>query len=74
MLDELVEPLAVWELGLLPPERVPEVAVDALKRGCGLTEIAVLAGMDRPLRRDVEDELGDLLRRVGWRVRRTRRR
>lgn len=66
MLDDLVEPLAEWELGMLGPERVPELVVAALERGCELREVAVLAGLERPLRADVEEELGDLLRRVRW--------
>jgi hypothetical protein len=66
MLDELVEPLAEWELESLAPERVPALAVAALERGCELPEIAVLAGLDRPLHADIEDEVVALLRRIGW--------
>lgn len=66
MLDDLVEPLAEWELGVLWPEEVPGLAVAALERGCELREVAVLAGLERPVRADVDEELGDLLRRIGW--------
>jgi hypothetical protein len=66
MLEELVEPLAEWHLELLTPERVPGLAVAALERGCELPEIAVLAGLEKPLRADVEDEVAALLRRLGW--------
>jgi hypothetical protein len=65
MVDELVLPLAEWELGLLAPECVPEPAVAALERGCEANEVAVLAGLNRPLRGEVEAELAGLLRRVG---------
>lgn len=66
MLEELIEPLAEWELGALAPEAVPALAVAALERGCELPEVAVLAGFERPLHADVEDEVRDLLRRIGW--------
>jgi hypothetical protein len=65
-LDELRAALARWDLGLLAPESVPALAVAALGRGCAVPEIAVLAGLRAPLRADIEDELPDLLRRVGW--------
>jgi hypothetical protein len=66
MLDDLVEPLAEWELEVLAPEQVPALAVAALERGCDLREVTVLAGLERPLRADVDEEVGDLLRRIGW--------
>jgi hypothetical protein len=66
MLEELIEPLAAWELGVLAPEDVPALAVAALEGGCELREVAVLAGLERPLRGDVDDEVRDLLRRIGW--------
>jgi len=65
-LDELREPLARWDLGLVAPESVPALATAALQRGCTTPEIAVLGGLRDLLRADIEDELRDLLRRVGW--------
>jgi hypothetical protein len=53
--------LARWVLGELPPEDVPPLAVKALLRGCESPTVAVLAGMTRPTRGDVEDEVRDLL-------------
>jgi hypothetical protein len=57
--------LARWVLGELAPEDVPALATDALVRGCESTAIAVLAGLRRPTRLEVEDELPAVLRAVG---------
>jgi hypothetical protein len=56
--------LARWVLEELAPDDVPALAMDALADGCDVTEVAVLAGLNRPTRRDVEDELVPLLRRL----------
>jgi hypothetical protein len=61
LFDEL---LARWVLDDLPPEAVPALAVDALTKGCAATELAVLAVLSRPTRREVEDELTPLLARL----------
>jgi hypothetical protein len=58
------ELLARWVLEDLAPEDVPAIAVDALTRGCDGSEVAVLAGLNRPTRREVEDELMPLLPRL----------
>lgn len=57
--------LARWVLGEVWPEDVPQLAIDALLRGCQSTSVAVIAGLDRPTRRDVEDELPALLGELG---------
>jgi hypothetical protein len=59
--DEL---LARWVLDDLPPEAVPALAIDALTEGCAAAEVAVLAGLSKPTRREVEDELTPLLQRL----------
>jgi hypothetical protein len=63
--EEIREPLAHWALGLLAPEAVPPLAEEALVRGCAAPEVARLAGLREPLRRDIESELTALLRRLG---------
>jgi hypothetical protein len=59
--DEL---MARWVLDDPAPEAVPDVAAEALVNGCEMAEVAVLAGMRRPSRAEVEDELMALLRRL----------
>lgn len=49
--------LARWELADLPPEDVPDLAVEALTAGCDASELALLATLDRPTRMDVEEQL-----------------
>jgi hypothetical protein len=61
----LDEQLARWVLGELPPEDVPQLATDALQAGCGALGVAVLAGLDRPTRGEVEEELPSVLRHLG---------
>ena len=61
MLDEIRQPLAEWELGLLPPENVPALAVAALERGCDYSEIALQAGLNEPTKEEVEPQLERLL-------------
>lgn len=53
--------LARWVLELLAPEEVPDLATTALLDGCTAQSVAVLAGLSRPTRGDVEDELPRLL-------------
>jgi hypothetical protein len=63
--EDLVVRLAEWELRVLAPERVPDLAVAALGRGGEASDVAVLAGLNRLLWADVgKDELAGLLRRV----------
>ena len=57
--------LAGWVLNELAPESVPGLAVDALSDGCEAPEVAIFAGLVRPTRLDVEEELPALLRRLG---------
>jgi hypothetical protein len=65
LMESFDEVIARWVLGDLYPEDVPAVATDALVRGCEASEVAVLAGLRRPSRVEVEDELSALLRRLG---------
>ena len=53
--------IAEWVLGCLAPEAVPDLAVAALQDGCECGAVAVLAGLTRPTRTDVDDELPALL-------------
>lgn len=57
--------LAEWVLDELPPEAVPRLATTALEQGCASAVVAVLAGLLRPTRTDIEAELPDLLRDLG---------
>jgi hypothetical protein len=51
--EDLVVRLAEWELRVLAPERVPDLAVAALGRGGEASDVAVLAGLNRLLWADV---------------------
>ena len=53
--------LALWVLGKLPPERIPDLAARALEHGCEAPSVAALAGMQSPTTRDVEDLLAAVL-------------
>jgi hypothetical protein len=64
LMESFEELVARWVLDDLRPEDVPAVAIDALAQGCEVPEVAVLAGLRRPSRLDVEDELSPLLRRL----------
>jgi hypothetical protein len=57
--------LARWVLANLPPEEVPDLAVEALAVGCNASELRVLATLRRPTRIQVENELPALLARLG---------
>jgi hypothetical protein len=56
--------LARWVLRALPPEDVPALATEALVRGCEAASVAVVAGLSRPTRSEIEDELPDILREL----------
>lgn len=57
--------LSEWVLGLIPPEDVPDLAVAALQGGCGASAVAVLAGLQRPTRSEIDAEPPQLLRELG---------
>lgn len=57
--------LSEWVLGQLAPESVPALAVTALQDGCESAAVAVLAGLQRPTRAEIEAELPGLLRDLG---------
>jgi hypothetical protein len=57
--------LAEWVLGRLAPEDVPDLAVAALQHGCGSAAVAALAGLQRPTRSEVEEEIPRLLCDLG---------
>jgi hypothetical protein len=59
------ELLARWVLDDLAPEDVPGLAVQALQAGCAASEVAALAGLDRPSRREIDAELPGLLLHLG---------
>jgi hypothetical protein len=56
--------LAEWVLDRLAPERVPDLAIAGLQAGCGSAAVAALAGLQRPTRGEVEEELPRLLREL----------
>jgi hypothetical protein len=56
--------LARWVLRALPPEDVPALATEALVRGCEAASVAVVAGLSRPTRSEIEDELPEILREL----------
>ena len=60
--------LARWVLGDFYPEDVPQLAVDALLRGCQSINVAVIAGLTRPTQGEVDEELRALLRELGHRL------
>jgi len=57
--------LAEWVLRRLPSEAVPDLAVQALQDGCESSAVAILTGLTRPTRADVDDELAALLHELG---------
>jgi hypothetical protein len=56
--------LAEWVLDRLASEQVPELAIAALQEGCGAATVATLAGLQRPTRGEVDEELPRLLREL----------
>ena len=48
MADELAYYYALWRMGQLRPEDVPNIACDALERGLDSPALRYLAGLERP--------------------------
>jgi hypothetical protein len=60
--------LAEWVHGDLPPEAVPELAVEALSRGCDTPALRRLAGERNPLTRgDLDRDVLQCFRELGLR-------
>jgi hypothetical protein len=57
--------LARWVVGALAAEDVPQLAAEALARGCNAMSVAILAGLRRPTSADILDELPALLDELG---------
>jgi len=69
--DELTPELllAEWVHGDLPPEAVPELAIEALSRGCDTPMLRRLAGESGPLTRgDLDDDVLQCFRELGLRT------
>ena len=56
---------ALWRMGKLPPELVPDVACDALEGGMDNPLLRELAGLVRPTRRDLGTRFDDACRQLG---------
>ena len=50
---------ALWRTGKLPPERIPDVACDALQEGMDDPRLRYLAGLVNPTRRDIGTKFDD---------------
>jgi hypothetical protein len=57
--------VAAWVLDRLASEEVPDLAGGAVAEGCRAPTAAVLAGLDKPDRYDVEQHLPALLGEIG---------
>jgi hypothetical protein len=61
--------LAEWVHGDLPPEAIPELAVEAMSRGCDTPTLRRLAGATEPLTRaDLDGEVLQCFRELGLRT------
>jgi hypothetical protein len=56
---------ALWRTGKLPPERIPDVACDALQEGMDNALLRQLAGLVRPTRRDIGTKFDDACQQLG---------
>lgn len=56
---------ALWRIGKLPPERVPDVACDALQEGMDNPALRYLAGLTKPTSADVGTSFDDACRQLG---------
>ena len=65
MADELAYYCALWRMGQLPPEDVPNVACGALERGLDSPALRYLAGLQRPTSRDIGKAFDDACLHLG---------
>lgn len=56
---------ALWRMGKLPPERIPEVACDALQEGMDNPLLRELAGLNGPTRREIGTKFDDACQQLG---------
>ena len=65
MPDALAYYYALWRMGKLWPEDVPNVACDALERGLDSPALRYLAGLQRPTSRDIGNALDEACSQLG---------
>lgn len=56
---------ALWRTGRLPPERIPDVACDALEQGLDHPALRYLAGLSKPTSADIGSRFDDACRQLG---------
>jgi hypothetical protein len=56
---------ALWRMGKLRPERIPDVACDALQDGMDNSLLRELAGLKMPTRRDIGTKFDDACSQLG---------
>lgn len=65
MLHSLEYYYALWRKGKLPPERIPDLACDALQEGMDTPQLRYLAGLGRPTVSDIGIAFDDAWKQLG---------
>jgi len=65
MKGDLAFSYALWRMGKLPPERIPDVACDALEAGMDHPALRYLAGLNKPTSADIDTRFDDACRQLG---------
>lgn len=65
MADGLAYYYALWRMNRLPPEKVPEIACDALEGGLDSPALRYLAGLVRPTSREIGDAFDEACTQLG---------
>ena len=65
MADELAYYYALWRMGELRPEDLPNIACDALERGLDSRALRYLAGLQRPTSRDIGKAFDEACSQLG---------
>jgi len=65
MADELAYYYALWRMGQLRPEDVPNIACDALERGLDSPALRYLAGLQRPTSREIGKTFDEACSQLG---------
>jgi hypothetical protein len=65
MKGDLAFNYALWRIGKLPPERVPDVSCDALEQGFDHPTLGYLAGLSKPSSVDIGTSFDDVCHELG---------
>jgi len=63
--DDFAYHYALWRMNQLPPEKVPQVACEALESGLDSPALRYLAGLDRPTSREIGGAFDDACSQLG---------